>query len=409
MRGVAAAAAIAMLMAVACGEYPEVPVQHLSLRLSDSSAGFGLKLAHRLLAEPDAGNVFISPLSATILLSMVASAAQGQTRAAMLTALGLDPSIDPSSEINSTVTRLAQSDSNAQLELAQAMWAQKGLTLSPSYVAKLRGDYHAQLANLDFQSPDAPGVVNRWVDSATHHKITNLVDGFDPTTVGFLVNATYFHALWSTEFKSDGIGNFKTFTGSTISLPTMRRASNAILLHTIDYSAALLPYKGGRFSALIIVPRNVLTPKDFAGFLTPALWSTTLDYLHRATGSSLGGDCKEWDTSPGPNVGLQCRGTLVMPKFQLEYRKDLTDPLRAMGMPIPAGLPDFCSGCFLSYVVQKTYLQVDEKGTTAAAATGGAVAVSLPMPLIVDRPFALALIDNATDAPLFLGAIGELG
>jgi serpin B len=80
-----------------------------------------------------------------------------------------------------------------------------------------------------------------------------------------------------------------------------------------------------------------------------------------------------------------------------------------MGMPIPgAELPDFCAGCFLSQVVQKTYLEVDEKGTTAAAATGGTVATSAHVPLVVDRPFALALLDNATDAPLFLGVIGSL-
>jgi serpin B len=81
-----------------------------------------------------------------------------------------------------------------------------------------------------------------------------------------------------------------------------------------------------------------------------------------------------------------------------------------MGMPIPdAPLPDFCDGCYVSSVVQATRLEVDEKGTTAAAATGVAVATALRLPTIVDRPFAFALIDNATDAPLFLGAIGNLG
>jgi serpin B len=78
-----------------------------------------------------------------------------------------------------------------------------------------------------------------------------------------------------------------------------------------------------------------------------------------------------------------------------------------MGMPV-GDLSDICSGCFISSVAQKTHLEVDEKGTTAAAATGGSVATALRIPTIVDHPFALALIDNATDAPLFLGAIGQL-
>jgi len=97
-----------------------------------------------------------------------------------------------------------------------------------------------------------------------------------------------------------------------------------------------------------------------------------------------------------------------MPKFKLDYKKDLTETLHVMGMPMPAAVPDFCGECALSQVVQKTFLEVDEKGTTAAAATGGAVTSALRIPIVVDRPFAFALIDNATDAPLFLGAIGNL-
>jgi serine protease inhibitor len=171
------------------------------MQITASSSAFGVALLDRLLAEPGAGNVFISPLSATIALSMAASAAHGDTRAAMMNVLGLDPNMDPADQARQTIERLAQSDSNAQLELAQAVWAQQGLPLSPTYLAKLRDDYKAQLSNLDFTSPTAPATVNRWVDNATHHKIQQLVTGFDPATVAYLVNATYFHALWAQEFK----------------------------------------------------------------------------------------------------------------------------------------------------------------------------------------------------------------
>src|SRR5262249_28777434 len=158
----------------------------------------------------------------------------------------------------------------------------------------------------------------------------------------------------------------------------------------------LLPYKGGRFSALVIVPHAQLSPKEFATFLTPARWQQTMSVLHGSVGSSLGGPCVQREGTA--EAAVACRKTLIMPKFELEYEKDLTDSLNAIGYPISAGLPDFCNGCALSYVIQKTYLKVDEKGTTAAAATGGAVATALPTPLVVDGPFSLALIDNATDA-----------
>ena len=409
MRQLALAASL-LIAASACGGQPpaDAVVQHVSMNLTDSSAGFGLTLVDRLLAEPDANNVFISPLSATMVLAMAASAAQGETRAAMLKTLGLDPGTDADLELASTIARLAHSDANAQLELAQAVWVQKGLALDPSYVKTLRDKYGAQLANVDFQSSDAPRVINAWVDGATHHKITTLVDDFEPSVVGYIANAVYFHALWRIEFDSHQPAAFHTFAGATSTLPMMQRSENVAELTTPDYLVALVPYRGGRFSALVILPRETLTAAGFAKFLSAATWSQALRYLHQATGSSLGGECKEPFAAIAPDVGLDCGGTLVMPKFALEYKKDLTDTLRALGIPIPGGLPAFCAACALSGVVQKTYLQVDEKGTTAAAATGGSVGTAYHAPMVVDHPFAFALIDNATDAPLFLGAIGNL-
>jgi serpin B len=397
----------AAILLPACGGAPasEPPVQAVSMTLTDSSTGFGLKLVDHLLAEKDAGNVFVSPLSATILLAMVASAAQGETRAAMLKALALDPTVDPGPEIGVTIARLAQSDANAQLELAQAVWIQNGLVLSPAYVRKLRESYRAQLANVDFTQPAAVDTINRWVDSATHHKIARIVDSLDPTTVGFLVNATYFHALWATEFKSARAGDFHRFDGTSSSLPMMRRTEDVTVLHTLDFDAALVPYKGNRYSALILLPQDRFGPAQFSAFLTSATWTSTLDLLRRATGPTFGDRCAAVEAT-GSTVS--CDNTLVMPKFTLDYEKDLTTTLNALGYPVPASLPDFCGACFLSFVKQKSYLSVDEKGTTAAAVTGGAVATALRQPVVVDHPFALALLDNATGSPLFLGAIGDL-
>jgi len=406
MRRLLALGIVSAFALTACGnESAVVPVQRVSMKLTDSSPAFGLKLLDHLLGEPDAGNVFISPLSATIMLAMAASASDGETRTAMLKVLGLDVSADPSAEVAATMKRLAKSDANAQLELEQAVWAQDGLKLSPAYVAKLRGDYRAEVGNLDFRSAGAPGVVNSWVDEATHHKITQLVDDFPAETVGFLVNATYFHALWSTEFKTAGDGDFHTFAGATRHLPLMRRDDGVIVLSTPDYQAALLPYKGARFSALILLPKGELEPKEFETLLTQARWAEVMGYLHRAAGPTLGNKC----TGQGfGDSGVTCDGTLVMPKFKVEYKKDLTETLAALGMPMPAGLPEFCEGCALTKVIQKTYLEIDEKGTIAAAATGGSAVTSAPIPMVVDRPFAFALIDNASDAPVFLGGIGDL-
>ncbi len=125
-RGLAVAFLLAVLMA-GCGR-PESfpPVKAVSMNLTDSSTGFGMQLTDRLLAKPDAGNVFISPLSATLMLSMAASAAEDPTRASIMTTIGLDPTLDPSSQAKLTIDRLMQSDENAQLELAQACGRRRG-------------------------------------------------------------------------------------------------------------------------------------------------------------------------------------------------------------------------------------------------------------------------------------------
>ena len=406
-RGIAAAFLGAILVA-ACGQ-PESfpPVRPVSMNLTDASTGFGIALTDRLLAEPNASNVFISPLSATLALSMAAAAAHGATRASIMATLGLDPSVDPSSQAKLTIDRLLQSDDNAQLELAQAAWAQKGLALNSTYVARLRDDYRAQIASLDFTSPYAPKVVNDWVDKATHHKIQQLVDTFDPGTVAYLVNATYFHALWATEFHtSHDPLNFHTFSGTSVNVPMMTREHRIIRMGTHDYQAVLLPYKGGRFSMVILLPSKVLSPTEFSRFLTQATWSQALTMFHSAVGPVFGGSsCTNQE--PSPNIGLDCDGELVMPKFKVDYRAELLPELVAMGMAV-GDLPDICGGCFISGVVQKTHLEVDEKGTTASAATGVGVVLSARAATVIDHPFALALIDNATDAPLFLGVIGNL-
>jgi serpin B len=400
-----AGAFLAILLAAACDQ-PGPGVQRVSMTLTDASAGFGLTLTDRLLAEPGAGNVFISPLSATLALSMAASAAHGSSRASILSALGLDPSVDPSSQAKQTIDRLLESDPNAQLELAQAVWAARGMMINPQYASHLRTDYRAQIASLDFTSPGAPKVVNDWVDNATHHKIPQLVDTFDPNTVAYLVNATYFHALWATEFKTVGSVRFHTFSGTPVTVPMMHREDGVTQVSTPDYLAALLPYKGGRFSMLLLLPRAVLSPAEFSRFLTRTVFDQSLTLLHGAVGELLGGD-KCTDKSAGPEVFVSCDGGLVMPKFKLDYSAELLPELMAMGMA-NANMPDLCGACYITRVVQKTHLEIDEKGTTAAAATGVVGATALRLPMTIDRPFALALIDNASDAPLFLGVIGQL-
>jgi serine protease inhibitor len=205
---------------------------------------------------------------------------------------------------------------------------------------------------------------------------------------------------------SDMPGRWRRLTLSgAVAITVLTACGDVSELVTPEFAAELLPYEGGRFSMVLLLPKKVLSPNDFASLLTKTRWDKALGYLYNGTGPSLGGPCKAW--YGGPAIQVACDGSLGMPKFKLDCSAELLPQLVAMGMPV-SGLSDICAGCFISRVVQKTYLEVDEHGTTAAAATGGSVATALRIPTVVDNPFALAIIDKATDAPLFLGVVGQL-
>jgi serine protease inhibitor len=391
-----AGVALSGVALLACGPQTAQPVPMVPVAsiLADSSTGFGVQLTDRLLSEPGASNVFVSPLSITLALSMAASGAHGPTRDAILTTLGLDPSVDPSADAGANIERLAQSDPGAVLEIANAIWIDKNLSLSPAYVAKARQDYKAPIANLDFASPGAPKTINDWVRGATHEKIPKLVDQLDPRMIAFLANATYFHADWATGFdpKETHRAPFQTFTGTTQQAQMMSRTGDFTFVQTPAYQAVLLLYKSARFSMLVLLPAKTLSAQEFSKFLDAALWQEVRAGLHKG------------------------KGSLGMPRISLDYHVDLTDTLKAMGMTPAmvdsAGFADLCGSCYISQVVHASRLEIDEQGTTAAAATGvGLMPTSLDMNelhMTVDRPFALGLIDNATGAPLFLGVIGQL-
>jgi serpin B len=377
----------------ACQSASPLPLVPVASVLAASSSGFGLQLTDRLLVQDGAGNVFISPLSIELALSMAASGARGPTRDAILKTLGLDPAVDPSSDARANIERLAQTDPGALVQIANAIWIDKSLTPSPAYVAKARDDYKTPIANLDFKSPSAPKVVNDWVRAKTNEKIAKLVDGFDPKTIAFLANAVYFHADWATAFDPGQTQQrpFETFTGTTRQVQMMNRTGDFTFVQTQDYQAVLLPYTSARFSMLVLLPVAVLSPSEFARFLSAAQWQQVVAGLHKG------------------------KGSLGMPRISLDYHADLTATLSAMGMAPAMSdtsvFADLCGSCFISQVVHATHLEIDEQGTTAAASTGvGFQPTSLDLNelhMIVDHPFALSLIDNATGAPLFLGVIGQ--
>jgi serpin B len=255
----------------------------------------------------------------------------------------------------------------------------------------------ARVTNLDFSRPDAADTINGWVKQQTKGKIEEIVDSpISADKVMFLINALYFKGQWATQFdpKMTHDAPFTLQDGSTINVPTMTRNGEFEMKSGDGYRAVRLPCGNGRFSMVVFVPAQGSDVYALAARLTPDTWrAMTTGFAKR--------------TLP-----------LTMPKFTLEYEITLNDGLKALGMEeaFDPGSADFTvmvdpkwlgpERAYISEVKHKTFVEVNEEGTEAAAATSVGISVtSAPLPFAVDRPFLAAILDSATDTVLFLGLV----
>jgi serpin B len=254
--------------------------------------------------------------------------------------------------------------------------------------------------NLDFASRGATQVVNDWVARATHGQISSVVDEIDPSSILALVNATYFNGLWEDSFNSEHTvdWDFTTGPGGVTEVRLMLTSGWFSYLQEPDLQAVRLPYQQARFSLLVVLPRESLSPAAFNDIASPTSLARIL-------------------------AGLKTRrGSLGLPKVGLTYSANLAPELLEMGLgrafAEDADFSDLFEGgvpAFISAVYHKTRLEIDEQGTTAAASTfigmmlgtSPKITPDTPFEMYVDRPFLVAVIESETDLILFLGVVGN--
>jgi serpin B len=359
---------------------------------------FGLQLLRDIVDRKPRQNVFISPLSVFLALHMAENGSAGATRIAMRKTLAL-PDLDAAALNNSAAALLAvlKSRDPAALTIANALWADRHATLSPEFVKLCASIFNARAASLDFKDPRAAAEINDWVKTSTHDKIPNIVT---PEIVAkaavILTNAVYFAGAWRREFSPAQTQDapFHLSGGSTKSLPMMHQAGlTGAYGSGGNFEGAMLYYMQSSKFLYALLPHAGSTPKDVLASLNPAKltagpWEFDLD--------------------------------LKLPRFSLDFASSLAEDLEKMGMKIafhypeadfgPMGSRDF----YISDVIHKTRLEVDEKGTVAAAATavimaaGSAMMAPRPVKtLVFDRPFVVLIGDSQTGALLFAGVIEE--
>jgi serine protease inhibitor len=361
--------------------------------LAKASNAFGFDL-FRGLTKAAKGNVVVSPLSVYTALTMTYSGAAGSTKDAMAKALalaGTEPAnVDRQNQ--ELLAALRSSDPGTTLEIANAVFPRIGLGVKPKFGQRMTASYDAHIEELDFTSPSAAHHVNDWVSEKTHAKIPTIVDGFDPATILFLANAVYFKGAWQDKFRPELTRTlpFALTDGGTKQVPLMFRTSRMAWLETPTFKAAALPYANGRTSMYVFLPDKSSNTQSLSAELGAISWESVVSRFQPAE----------------VQIGL--------PRFKAEYIAELSPPLAAMGMGLAfSGQADFSEmlsvQAHITTVLHKTFIEVNEEGTEAAAVTGAAIAAAsrAVSELVLDRPFLLAIADQTTGALLFVGAIVE--
>ncbi len=369
--------------------------------LVEGNNQFAFDLYHQLAQEP--GNKFFSPCSISAALAMAYAGARGNTAKEMAKTLHFtfdNERLHPA--FGDLIRRINGADSKRkyQLAVANALWAKRGLSLEPAFLRITQAHYQAGFETADFAG-DAEAArqrINGWVEDRTNKKIMDLVPkGFlGNKTVLVLVNAIYFKGDWASPFGKEETktDDFELAGGPKIKVPMMNQAIVANYMANADFQLAELPYKDNEVSMIVILPKK----KDGLPGVEKSLSARTLkEMLALADAANL---------------------QFAMPKFKMAETFSLSGELAKMGMPEAFQLAkaDFSgmskNGAFsISEVVHKAFLDVNEKGTEAAAATAvGVVDESKSGPAVtfrVDRPFLFLLHNKATDSILFLGRVSD--
>ena len=348
--------------------------------------------------SPDS-NLFISPLSAAMGLAMAYNGAGGATQAEMQQVLQLDGMTldDVDQSYRSLIGLLRGLDPQVAFTIANSVWYDPNPVYAPTpdYLATTRTYFDARVESLDFKSPSAAPTINAWVSDQTHGKIPTIVpDPIPPDAVAYLINAIYFKGSWTARFDK-GLtrpGTFRLANGAAATVPMMTHGHSVRVRYARAEGVTVLdlPYGGEAFSMTIVLPQVAGGIDSLVQGLTEERW-------------------RGW-------VAALDSGSLevVMPKFTLTYGLTMNDVLRALGMPsafCDAPHPDFTrlnpSGALcISDVRHKTFVDVNEEGTEAAAATSVEISfTSLAAPLQVDRPFVFAIRERLSGTILFLGRV----
>ncbi|RQH28511.1 serpin family protein [Okeania hirsuta] len=363
-------------------------------KLVNANNKFGFQLFSEIQKSKSNENVFISPISIAIALSMTYNGAAGKTQEAMAKTLNFQGmSLEEINQANQDLGILLNSlNPEIKLNIANSIWTRKGISFYPSFIQVNQDFYQSQVREIDFDDPESLKIINNWVKDKTEGKIDQIIQKLEPEDVMVLLNAIYFQGNWEEQFSEYSTKDmpFYLANGTQKQHPIMFQSSRHLYYENQYFQAVSLPYKKGLVSMYIFLPREQVSLEGFYQVLNQKNWENWM---------------KQFE-SYEVNLGL--------PTLKNEYEVTLNNMLKSLGMQIAfqGGRADF-SGMsreklFISEVKHKTFVEVNETGTEAAATTSVRITLEsevITVDMLVNRPFFFAIRDNNSGTILFMGEI----
>ena len=395
---------ISLLTFLSCTKDNSAPTFRTDLNCNDhenlcdvtnSNNAFGIDIFKKLHQTAPEKNIFISPLSISTALMMTTNGAKGQTYDQITGVLHYDDL--STGQINSTykllLTQLPQLDDQTELNIANSIWYRNTIPVEEDFLHTNIDNFNSEIKPSDFNDSETVNLINGWVEDKTQGLIKTVIDEISPQAIMYLINAIYFKGTWLNRFDADltttALFHLEDNSTKEVEMMQMEDGSMPVPYFKNDiFQAVDLAYGDSIFSMSILLPNQNHTVDDIIEELTPEHWETWMDAY--TTQDVL----------------------LRIPKFKMKYKKELKQTLQDLGMQLPFNTNADFSGIapvdplFISFVLHKSFIEVDEAGTEAAAVTViGIETTSVPnLPVfIADKPFVFAIRDNQTKSILFIG------
>jgi serpin B len=393
--------AIALFLFTGCGttdpgeEKPAViELNKKSLEIIEADQQFAFELFQQVTSLSDQENIMISPLSVSYALGMTFNGADSTTLDAFVDVLHFGELTEQ--EVNESyqdlMGQLVTLDDRIKLTIANSIWHVDWAVVMEDFIQKNREYFDARIAALDFSDPASVDTINQWIEEKTNGKIKDMLDFIPVDAYMYLVNAIYFKATWKYEFDTGDTysGTFYKEDDSQATADFMTMETELNFAVTKDFKAVELPYGDGEFSMVAMLPAEGGSVEELAAGLDLEMWQT-------------------WYTHASPqevNVSL--------PKFKYEFKDSLNDALKNLGLGIAfSDTADFSRitdqvELFISRVIHQTFIDVNEEGTEAAAATivETRYESAIGNIFMADRPFLYVIKENSTGAIIFMGKVG---